>query len=64
MTHRNGLMTDKLLDDAVIQETAIRGHSLLQWDFVGKFPSRSIQLPTEVAELILKWRNRYREEAQ
>ena len=52
------------LYDAVKQKTSIVGWSLLQWDFNSKteFYRFSQQLPTDVINQILKWRDQEKQD--
>lgn len=37
----------------IVEPTSMPGQSLLQWDFTNGFPQYSLQMPTEVAKLIV-----------
>lgn len=46
-----------VLGDATKSETSMKGQALLQWEFHGSFPRRSLQMPEEVVDQILAWRD-------
>jgi len=51
-----------VLHDAVKREISMPTQALLQWDFKENgYPRESHQLPEQVVDQILKWRDRDRE---
>lgn len=52
----------KLLADAKKCEISMKGYALFQWDFSSGFARNSVQMPEDVIDLILSWRDKEKKE--
>ena len=55
--NETGRLTNGVLADAIKARISMRGQALLQWGFEGPFCRHSLQMPEEVVDQILAWRD-------